>query len=73
MTEDRAIDINEVMRLTGLSRTSVWNLEHLPPEDPRRFPQRSYLTRQSPRWSYLQVQAWLKRQFQGSNEGSNAA
>ncbi|HET6725498.1 MAG TPA: hypothetical protein VFH85_05795 [Gammaproteobacteria bacterium] len=73
LIEDRLLDIDDVKELTHLGRTTIRRLELLPEGHQRRFPQRTYITKQTPRWSLLAVQDWIKRQTHQTTNQTTAA
>ena len=61
---DRFVGKREALRLTGLSNSSLWRRENLPADDPNRFPDRIYLSRNRVAWRLSEVVAWMERQAQ---------
>ena len=52
---ERIINAKEVQRLTGLSRTSIWRLQHA-----GKFPARVPLSTSRVGWRLSEVQLWIK-------------
>ncbi len=62
----RVIRQNEAIRVTGLSRTTLWRLERA-----GQFPPRRRLGRNSIGWLQGEIEAWMKsrpRGFQSSKQ-----
>lgn len=54
-SEECLIDVKEVCKRTGLSKSSVYRMK-----SQERFPQSVYNSDRGARWSLLEVMAWIK-------------
>lgn len=64
--DDKALQISEVMRLTGLSRSSIYRLMDDPDEGVR-FPKNLTLGKRSAVWIEREVYSWIQRSLDRRN------
>jgi len=59
---DSLIRWEEVQKMVGISRTSVWRLEK-----DGEFPKRRHISKRAVGWSQHEIQKWLESRPQASN------
>ena len=63
----------QLKELVPYSDATIWRIEHLPPDNPRKFPDRIRLSRNRVAWQLGDVLAWIERQKDTSDPGPKAA